>query len=158
LRQRQAGVDVQRAQSEALRQLRYVMKAVHPDPKKDGAGGASPGGGDGGGQAGGGSALNVAELRLVAIVQEQIIVRTAELEADRSAGMDLNPAQKAQYEELQKQQAELAEWIFNLSELSDTGPEENPTDILPEDGSGEKNSAKDPESIDELLPSLFGDE
>ncbi|MCG8584108.1 MAG: hypothetical protein MI757_05290, partial [Pirellulales bacterium] len=156
LRRRDAGADVHRAQREALRQLGYVMSAVNPDEKKSGGTGSSPAGGDGGSQSGGGSAMNVAELRLVAIVQEQLIVRTGELEKQRVAGEALTPVQEKEFEELQSQQAELADWIFRLSEPDESGPEDRSEEFLPNSPNKEKD--EDPESIDELLPSLFGDE
>ena len=107
--------------------------------------------------AGGGKLINLAELRLVAIVQEQLMSRTAELQAKRDTDVKLSPEQKAEYTELQTQQAELADWIFRLSEPAEGDPEDRPEDFLPMDKEGNKEPL-DPESIDELLPSLFEEE
>ena len=158
LRQGVTGTDVQHAQREALRQLTNVMQAMNSGDAKPGGNGAAQGGGDGGGQAGGGRITNIAELRLVSIVQEQLIQRTAALEKQRVADQELSPAQRSDYEKLQTQQAELAEWIFKMSKPEDSDPEDRPEKFLPKDDSSKKDPVKDPESIEDLLPSLFGDE
>ena len=160
LRKRRSGANVLKAETEALRQLRSVLQALTSD-SKDGAAGGDAAGGDGasGQRSDSDQIIYAAELRLVVIMQQQLVLRTAELEKQRDAAKELTPEEEAEFEDLRQQQAELADWIFKLTDPGDAGPEDRPEDFVPQDRDDpNKRPPGDPESIKDLLPSLIEEE
>jgi archaellum component FlaC len=124
------GNETQQSASEALHRLQQIVEALKRDPS------ASPpkpnnGGGGGGGnnQPPADKIALLAEVKLLKMMQEQVNLRTRELdEATRNKPM-LTADQRREYIELAKEQGTLAELILKKSAPLEPLPEENPESL-----------------------------
>jgi hypothetical protein len=127
------GDETQRSASDALRRLQQIIEALKRDPNSN-----SPKPNDGGG--GGGGSNNqplvdkialLAEVKLLKMMQEQVNLRTREL--DEAAGKlpMLTADLRREYIELAKEQGKLAELILKKSAPLDAPAEDDP-DALPD--------------------------
>jgi hypothetical protein len=154
------GPAVKAAQEGALRGLTLLQEALQSD---DGGqpmpmGGEQPQGADGQPPAGG--VQNIAELKLVKLMQEEIQRQTAELEKLRLQSGELTADQVQRLDELARDQGKLAEMIVTMIEAAQEKQEDGLPDLP---GPAEKGGAKGdkqgekPRSLDEeLLKELEG--
>jgi hypothetical protein len=154
-----AGPAVKGAQEDALRGLLLLEEALKSDdsepmPMED----EPPPEGEG--QPPAGAVQNIAELKLVKLLQEEIQRQTAELEKLGQQNGKLTADQEQRLDELARDQGKLAEMVVNLIAKG----EEKGEDALPalpepaEKGAaqGDKKGAKPPSLDEELLKELEG--
>jgi hypothetical protein len=124
----------QQLQQETIARLNDLLEALKPEPpREDGEDpdGGGAGIGDGPEQGGGGSRItNMAELKLLMKLQQQLLRRTAALEQDRQRrGGVLTDDALAELIELSQEQGRLAEITLEISEPADEPPEDNPENL-----------------------------
>lgn len=140
---RTTGAETHFAEQNALRRLNMLLEALKPEPppeKKDGDNGG--GGGNGGqgkkgaGQPGGGI-KKLAELKLLKLMQQDIKLRTAELQL--AVGADgATEDQRRQFNQLAEEQGRMAELMLKMLQPVEGAPEENPANI-PDAGEGKED-------------------
>ncbi|HUE72565.1 MAG TPA: hypothetical protein VMP01_16895 [Pirellulaceae bacterium] len=161
LDEQDTGVAVKAAQEGALQGLLLIQESLKSDdsggepmPMEDeqpqGAGGQPPAG----------AVQNIAELKLVKLMQEEIQRQTAELEKLRLQSGELTAGQVQQLDELARDQGKLAEMIVNMIEAAEEKTEDGLPDLPePAEKGGAKgdNKGGKPRSLDEeLLKELKG--
>ncbi len=126
----ETGERTQRAQAEALRRLEQLVTAMKDDDSDEPAEDAG-GGGEGGnqGQPPDGIA-NIAELKLLRLMQESLRERTSEL-AKLGDASRWTAEQQAEVIQLAKEQGKLADLMQAFSEPADDNPADDP-DALPD--------------------------
>jgi hypothetical protein len=147
---RNTGPDTQRAGRAALVRLRMVLEALGDQPAPDAdsqatdAAGASGEGGES--QAGEEpNAIDVAELRLLKLMQLDLRERTAAAEAALAASGEQRPKAEAEYAELAVEQSQMATLVSQLLDQAAEG-QNNEDAILP--------SLEDALEQDEALPDI----
>ena len=137
LDRRTTAAETHRAQQNALDRLNMLLEALKPEPppeKKDE--GKSGGGGEGnkGAKPPGDGIQKLAELKLLKLLQQEIQLRTVDLEKAVGAG-EANEDQRHQFTQLAEEQGRLAELILKMLQPADKAPEEN-IENLPEGEEG----------------------
>ncbi len=154
------GGDTQRIEEQALARLALVMKALGQDKEdgqddKQGGGGAGQGGGN---QGQGGQIRDIAELKLLKLLQEELNLRTDEngqAIAERLARGEAVDELIDERTALAREQGQLADIMFDMLETADNAPEDDP-DKLPDvesdgvDRSDRTDESDDPEAIPDL--------
>jgi len=145
------GPPAQTPQRHALSRIDLVLKAVEPE-KTDGSS-DSAGGGMMKGQAAPPrqGVQTLAELKLVKLLQQEINLRTAELQELLDSGVKLTEQQAAEFAFLAGQQGRLARLVLEMLQAAAEDPEDNPAElpeVWPENGN--KTEHPDEESIEEL--------
>jgi hypothetical protein len=143
LDERATGRDTRAAQQNALHRLDLLLEALKPEPppeKKDeeNAGGAG-GQGKQGAKPPGDGIKKLAELKLLKLLQQEIQLRTVELQQAVGAG-GADKEQRRQFAQLSEEQGRLAELMLKMLQPVNNAPEENPENVpdLREDGQNEK--------------------
>ena len=155
LERRQTDAPTTEAQEQALRRLDMVLEALEPEPPDEGDGGPSGGAGAGaGGQQAGvpGGVQHVAELRLLKLLQQDLNLRTRELDRAVEAAGALTPEQQLEFAQLRDDQRRLFEQVLKLLPIERAGPEDDSAglpDVVPE---GPRPQDPDGEPVDPLLP------
>lgn len=128
LDRRELGPDVERAEASALRRLEQLITALASDDNEEGAeqGGAPGEEGEAGNQIPGDGIADIAQLKLIKLLQQEINTRTLELEEQYGRNQRLAPEQQAEYEQLSVEQGELADLIRNMLEPEAAQPEDDP--------------------------------
>jgi len=148
LERRQTGPATVEAEQHALQRLQMLLEALkseEPGNEEDG------GGGGGGGQQPGGQGDGVhslAELKLLKLLQLEINLRTAELQAALDAGEELSDAQQRDYQALSEEQGRLAILILEFMPAAGPNPEDEP-DALPD--LREEDQPQEPSPLEEDL-------
>lgn len=131
-------IPTQTAEENALRRLSQLLAALKTD-EADGEGGEQEGG-QGGSQGQSPAATDgipdIAQLKLLKLMQQEIHGRTALLEERFSRRDDVSAEERQEYAALGEEQGALADLIRNLSQPTDEPPEDDPDklpDLLPED-------------------------
>jgi len=145
------GPPAQTPQRHALSRIDLVLKAVEPE-KPDGSS-DSAGGGMMQGQAAqrGQGVQTLAELKLVKLLQQEINLRTGELQELLDSGAPLTEQQEAEFTFLGRQQGRLARLVLEMLQAAAEDPEDNPAelpDLRLENGN--KTEHRDEENIEEL--------
>lgn len=123
LHRQQVGPPTQEAEENALGRFDLLLEALKKEPPADGqAGGASGGTGGQGGRPG--AVQMLAELKLVKLLQEELNLRTAQLQKAAAAG--LTDEQKREYALLSEEQARLADLVLQLLQTEQGDPEDDP--------------------------------
>jgi hypothetical protein len=97
---------------------------------------------------------NVAELKLLQLLQGEIRRRTAELEAIRAKQGKLEGEQLRELDGLAQQQGRLADMVLNLIRAATARPEDDPDSLPGLTPGGEKKPEKKPSLDEELLRDL----
>jgi hypothetical protein len=126
LNHRETGQSTQQAEQAALARLALVLKALEPEKPADPKSG-DPGNGHGPDKKNGQShgILPLAELKLLKLMQEDLGLRTKNLEA-ALAGRQPTDDQRRQYNELSEEQGRLADLVYQL--LKTSQPEDAPAE------------------------------
>lgn len=131
---RELGTTTRRAEEYALRRLNQLIEALEPeDAEANEGGGDQDGGGDGGGGDGGGDGIgDIAQLKMIKLMQVDIHERTRDLEeAYGRQREELTDDQQHEYALLSEEQGQLADLIRNLSQPAEERPEDD-LDALPD--------------------------
>jgi hypothetical protein len=134
---RTTGEETHFAEQNALRRLNMLLEALKPEPppeKKDDNNGGNGGQGNKGAKAPGDGIKKLAELKLLKLLQQDIKLRTAELQLAVGAG-GASEEQRRQFTQLSQEQGRLAELMLKMLQPADGAPEENPENI-PDAGEG----------------------
>jgi len=127
LDRREIGPPAQQAENEALERLAQILTALEPD---EAAGsepaGNDPGNGGSGQGAGQDSIHNLAELKLLKLMQLDVNARTKHLDEKLSAKKQLTADEQKEYVELAKRQGRLADILRKLTQPTESDPEKNP--------------------------------
>jgi hypothetical protein len=146
---RETGAETKQAEQQAFARLQQLLEALRPDSQAGDDGG---GGGQGGGNQQQGPPADViralAELKLLKLMQEEIMRRTAELEDAQRRGGGLTDEQQTELAALAQEQGRLADLIFNLAPPPAPNPEDNP-DQLPD--------VRQPKNLDDELDKALRD-
>lgn len=129
LRKQDTGATTSGRQQLAVRRLEQLLAALSPDSSEDSAQSQGAGGGGAGGGAGAGGQgeqiADVAQLKLLRLMQEELNERTLALARTGAAPERLTPAQREEFAWLGEQQGKLADVVRNLAqpeaEAEDTG-------------------------------------
>jgi hypothetical protein len=128
---RSTGVETSAAQQNALRRLNLLLEALKPEPppekKDDDNAGGGAGGKKGAPQPGDGI-KKLAELKLMKLLQQEIQLRTVELQQAVGEG-EPNEDQRRQFAQLAEEQGRLAELMLKMIQPVENAPEENPENI-----------------------------
>ena len=136
LRERRTDAGVLRAEQAAVRRYAQLLDALKPSSGQGPAGGGQEGGsgGQGGQQASNDDSVSAAELRLLKLMQEDLNVRTKELDELRRRG-PLPLDRREEFERLGDEQGELADLLVELLGAAADGdggspsPERKPGDL-----------------------------
>jgi len=132
LERRQTDAPTTDAQEQALARLDMVLEALKPEPPDEGNGGPSGGAGAGAGGPQGGvpaGVQHVAELKLLKLLQQELNLRTRELDRAVEAAGALTPEQQLEFARLRDDQQRLLELVLELLPVEGAGPEDgNGTD------------------------------
>ena len=127
LQRRRTGIPTRQAQQDALGRLSQLLEALkpeeptnEPDAAAGGAGGAGQGGAPGGG------VQTLAELKLLKLLQEEVNLRTRQLEETIGRVDRITDQQRLQYTELGQQQRRLADLLMQLIQPVENPEEQNP--------------------------------
>lgn len=131
LSQGQTGSGVQTAEANALRRMEQLLEALNPDPPDDNQEQAQPPGGGGGEnqqqnrpQDG---IPDIAQLKMLKLLQQEINQRTQALESKYGLENELSEAQENEYQRLAAEQGRLANLLRQLMPTPTEGqPEELP--------------------------------
>ncbi len=129
LLQQQTGNAAQRHQRNALARLQPVLHALADEeqaPKNNGGGGS----GGGGGQQGQ-NLRDLAELKLLKLLQQDLRRRTEELQ-DAADGEPLTRPQERELEQLAAEQGRLADLVFDLLQPTEAADEGEDPEKLPD--------------------------
>jgi len=113
------GRQTQEAEQNALGRLGQILQAIKPEEpkgprsKSDGSGGGQPQQAEQGRMPGAG-AMTLAELKLVNLLQEEINLRTRELEESFGKTDELSDDARRRYRQLSREQGRLAEILLGL--------------------------------------------
>ena len=142
----QTGGPAQRAEQNALRRLGQLLEALKPEePEEEPDESDSGQGGQGeSGQPPGSGVQTLVELKLLKLLQQEINLRTRELEEALGPAETLTDEARREYTQLSEEQGRLADLLLNLITPQED-PEDNPNGLpgQPLDGHG-----------DDLLPPL----
>jgi len=158
LERRQTDAPTTEAQEQALSRLDMVLEALEPDPPDEGDGGPSGGVGAGAGGPQGGvpaGVQHVAELKLLKLLQQDLNLRTRELDRAVQAAGALTPEQQLEFDQLRDDQRRLFEQVLKLLPIERAGPEDDPAglpDVDPEEPREPAPQDPDAEPLDPLLP------
>jgi hypothetical protein len=131
LDQRDIGDTTQDAQQDALTRLRQLLDAMAPEKAEPGEEG-SQGGGQGGGQQPPSDGIqDVAQLKLIKLLQQEINQRTDELKQRFADLGRLSPEQQEQFSLLSREQSDLADLVRNMITAAEADPEDDP-EALPD--------------------------
>ena len=134
---RETGETTLAAEKLAHARLTLLLEALKPDepkPGKDGGGGA--GGGGSGGAAPRDGISDVAQLKLIKLLQETINQRTEDFGESLDRQQPLSPQQQHRLAMLSDEQRQLADLVLDLSRPTTDNPEDDPEQLdklLPED-------------------------
>jgi len=141
----QVGAPAQEAEKEALGRLDLLLQALKKEPASEaGSGGAGGTGGAGGGAGQGGNPAAfqiLAELKLLRLLQEELNLRTAELQKALKTPDALTAEQRRQYAALSEEQGRLADLTAQLLQVEQEAAEEDPAgspDVRPDPGDDER--------------------
>ncbi|MCH8045191.1 MAG: hypothetical protein IID44_15885 [Planctomycetes bacterium] len=155
LNRRRTDQPTQQAQQNALARVARILEALKQEKqaaKKQG----DPKDGQPGNNRPAGQIRSLAEVKLIKLMQEDIQRRTTAIEQARAKTDPLapeqpfTPEQDEEYDQLSREQSQLADLIFNLSRPSEDDPENNP-ELLPDVGR-ELERDGELEKDGELLP------
>ena len=129
LDRRRTGPPTQQAEQDSLARLGLVLKAVEPERPGSSAdgGGQSGGAGPQAGQPGGVQAL--AEIKLLKLLQEDVNLRTRQLQDAAGQAAQVTDEQKGQFALLSEEQGRLADLVLELLkpvQRDAPGPDEPP--------------------------------
>jgi hypothetical protein len=135
---RTLGEETHQAQQNALRRLNLLLEALKPEPppekKEDDDAGGAGGPGNKGAKPPGDGIKKLAELKLLKLLQQEIQLRSAELQLAVGAE-GASADQRRQFAQLAAEQGRLAELMLKMLQPVENAPEENPENI-PEGGEG----------------------
>jgi hypothetical protein len=137
---RTTGAETHFAEQNALRRLNMLLEALKPEPppeKKDDGNGGNGGQGNKGAKQPGDGINKLAELKLLKLMQQDIKLRTAELQLAVGAG-GATEDQRRQFNQLAGEQGRLAELMLKMLQPVEDAPEENPANI-PDAGEGKED-------------------
>lgn len=124
LRGEQTGGETVRHQQRALQQLENLLAALNPDqpdseagPPDDQGGGDAAGGGD---TPPGEQIADVAQLKLIKLMQQELNLRTADVSQQLAAGDRTNGAAQRELQQLVREQRRLAEVVRTLAQPQST--------------------------------------
>ncbi|MCH8921619.1 MAG: hypothetical protein IIA67_00550 [Planctomycetes bacterium] len=143
LDRRRTDQPTQQAQQNALARVARILEALKQE-KQDAKQNGDKKGGDSGGNRPAGQVRSLAEVKLIKLMQQDVNRRTAAIERAREKTDPPTAEQEEEYAQLSREQSQLADLIFNLSQPSEEQPEDNP-ELLPDLG-------KELEKDGELLP------
>jgi len=123
------GEDVQRRERDALRRLKQLLSSFQQEQDDQQQGEQQPGGAGGGGQGGQQNLRDLAELRLLKLMQQDINARTEALAAKQGGVEQLSPSEREEYAALSREQGHLAELVFDLVQDPEPPPEQAPGDL-----------------------------
>ena len=127
------GTETQQAELRALTRLTQLVEAMQED-ESDEPGDENSGSGSGGNQGAPPDGIqNIAQLKLLKLMQQSLQDRTASLE-DIRQGRDWTADEKAEVTQLALEQGQLAELLLKLSEPADEAPEDDPESLPDLDG------------------------
>ncbi len=126
LEQRQTGAATQQAEQNALARLALVLEALQPDKPASPPADGSSGGGTPGNQGAPGGVQNVAELKLLKLLEQEVHLRTRQLQEAAGLGKPLGDAQRRELEALGQQQGRLADLLMQLLKPAAQNPEDAP--------------------------------
>lgn len=135
LEQRETGETTQQAAARALARLDLLLASLEPDEDEPGDDAAAEQAGDQGADgATGGSGLtggisNLAQLKLIRLLQESILERTAALARRLEGRPGLTEEEQRQYDTLSKEQGALADLLLDLSQPTEERPEDDPSSL-----------------------------
>ena len=137
LAKRDTGDSTQLLEQTAEARLAMLLEALKPDRGKPGENqqGGSGGGGQGGAAPGGGIS-NVAQLKLIKLMQQQINLQTDDLARSIDSQQPLAAEQQNRLAMLSEEQRRLADLVLDLSRPTADNPEDDPQqlpEMLPED-------------------------
>lgn len=133
--ERQTGSPTQEAQRLAMTRIELLLEALKPDAGKDKSGksrGGDGGGGQGGQPGGGDGISDVAQLKLIKLLQQDLNLRTQALGQDKGSADDVPGAERQRYTRLSAEQGKLADLVRNLLRPADESPPEDDPDGLPD--------------------------
>ncbi|MBN2474133.1 MAG: hypothetical protein JXB62_05980 [Pirellulales bacterium] len=140
LQRRQTGAATEQAQQHAMQRLDLLREALEPEPPEDGPDngqntGSGGAGGDGGGKPGQGAppgaAQRLAELKLLRLLQQELNLRTEQLQETVTAAGAVTEEQHTQFAELSREQGQLADLVLQLLASEPKNPEDD-LDALPD--------------------------
>jgi len=141
----QLGAPAQEAEKGALGRLDLLLEALKKEPASEaGPGGAGGTGGAGGGAGQGGNPAAfqmLAELKLLRLLQEELNLRTAELQKGLKTPDALTAEQRRQYAALSEEQGRLADLTAQLLQVQQEAAEEDPAglpNVRPDPGDDER--------------------
>ena len=131
LAKRDTAAETQQAAGRALEHLRQILAAMAEDkdaasPKNDGN---PPGGAGGGGDQQGEAIADLAEVKLLKSMQDQLNQRTRELDQAVGKQATQTEAQQREYTEIARQQGRLAGLIAKRLTPNSRNPEEHPESL-----------------------------
>jgi hypothetical protein len=138
---RATGAETHLAEQNALRRLNLLLEALKPEPlpeKKDDNNGGQGGQGNKPAAPPGDGIKKLAELKLMKLLEQEIHLRTIELQLAVGEGPATDD-QRRQFTELAKEQGKLADLMLKMLQPTDNAPEENPENVP---GPEEKNDEK----------------
>jgi hypothetical protein len=132
LDRRNTGAETHLAQQNALRRLNLLLEALKPEPPPENKEGSSAGGkggpGDKAAKPPGEGIKKMAELKLLKLLQQEIQLRTAELQQAVGSG-NANEEQRQQFAELADEQGRLADLVVKILQPIGKAPKENPENV-----------------------------
>lgn len=133
MRKRETGMPTRRSAQKALRRLAQLIAALAPDPqaKTDSKPQQSPAGQGGASQANQDGIADLAQLKLIKLMQLELNERTRELDVSIDSSEGATPDELEQYAVISVEQETLAELLFELTKPSEPDPENDP-DNLPD--------------------------
>lgn len=137
LDRRDVGRDTQRHEADALGRLKHVADVLRENQRQQEEQKKQGGEGGGGGQQQKPSLVDVAELKMLRLMQLELITRTDVLEADAAGlirqGRALSPAWLERAERLEAEQRSLAELALEMTERNNDpdAPGASPSDPAP---------------------------
>jgi DNA-binding transcriptional regulator GbsR (MarR family) len=132
LDRKRTGQPTQDAQQNALARIARILDAFKQE-KEDAKKKDDQQGGDSGGNRPAGQVRSLAEVRLIKLMQEDVNQRTAAIEKARGKTDPLTAEQDEEYDQLSREQSQLADLILDLFQPSEEDPENNP-ELLPDLG------------------------
>jgi len=154
---RQTDAETQQAEQAAIRRLALLLEALKPGQAQGGkpkeGGGQQPGGSGSGRQQQSGIG-DFAQLKLIRLLQEEINVRTAQLDERGAAGQG-SETDAEEYTRLSQEQGQLADLVRNLIRAAAEALPEDDPDALPDlDLDQESDSEAAPSELEENDPRL----
>ncbi len=128
---RATGAETRLAEQNAMRRLNLLLEALKPEPpteKKDDNNGGGGGPGNKGAKPPGDGIKKLAELKLLKLLQQDIQLRSVELQLAVGAG-GASEDQQRQFTQLAEEQGRLADLMLKMLQPVDNAPEENAENI-----------------------------